>query len=123
MPFIVSVWYGSSKPNPADDFLLPFVNEMTELTENGLVINGHHISIKTRSFICDTPARSLLKGEYHACSSIYRIFHSFNTNSVQITFLKELYHLMHITDAKNVRLVANFSKNTKSCHTHTLIVQ
>lgn len=63
-PFIISVWYGSGKPKPANDFSSPFVEELIHLTNNGITIDGHHIEIKTRSSICDTPARSLLKGEH-----------------------------------------------------------
>lgn len=61
-PFIICVWYGSGKPNPANDFLSPFIEELIDLIKNGIIINGYRIAIKTRCFICDTPARSLLKG-------------------------------------------------------------
>lgn len=63
-PFIVSIWYGSGKPSPVNDFLMPFVNELKELLANGVKINNFFIEIKVRCFICDTPARSLVKGIY-----------------------------------------------------------
>lgn len=62
---MISIWYGCGKPVPVNDFLLPFVNELNDLLRNGIVINGHQITIKIRCFICDTPARSLLKGKYN----------------------------------------------------------
>lgn len=62
-PFIVSVWYGEGKPNPVNDFLSAFVIELNALITNGIVINGHKFLIKLGCFICDTPARCLIKGE------------------------------------------------------------
>lgn len=64
-PFIVCIWYGEGKPKPANDFLLPFVNELEDIIENGVTINNNIIKIKIRCFLCDTPARSLMKGTYH----------------------------------------------------------
>lgn len=58
----MSIWYGTGKPDPVNDFLRPFVNELKHLIANGISINGKKILIKIRCFICDTPARSLLKG-------------------------------------------------------------
>lgn len=63
-PFVISIWYGCGKPTPINDVLLPFVNEINDLLINGMVINGYQITIKIRCFVCDTPARSLLKGKY-----------------------------------------------------------
>lgn len=62
-PFIISVWYGEGKPTPVNDFLRAFVHELNDLIVNGIVINGYNIGIRVRCFICDTPARSLLKGK------------------------------------------------------------
>lgn len=63
-PFIVAIWYGQGKPQPVNDFLLPFVNELNDVLRSGIRINDHLIEIRTRAFICDTPARSLLKCMY-----------------------------------------------------------
>lgn len=60
-PFIVAIWYGQGKPEPVNDFLSPFVNEINEILANRIQINDNVIEIRTRAFICDTPARSLLK--------------------------------------------------------------
>lgn len=61
-PLVIAIWCGDSKPNELNAFLRPFVTELEELLQNGLSINGHHITIKVRCFICDTPARALIKG-------------------------------------------------------------
>lgn len=58
----ISVWCGESKPKNLNDFLRPFVTELHNLLLDGLRINQKQISIKIRAFICDTPARSFIKG-------------------------------------------------------------
>lgn len=76
-PFIVSVWYGHGKPEPANDFLSSFVNGVNELLSNGISVNGHTLKIKVRCFICDTPARSLVKG-MRCYINFKHIFKQFN---------------------------------------------
>lgn len=76
-PFAVSIWFGEGKPKPVNDFLFSFVNELNQIIANGIVINGYKIKIKVRCFICDTPARSLLKGTYHLVV-ILKKFNSFD---------------------------------------------
>lgn len=64
-PIVVSVWCGESKPNDLNEYLRSFVNEMECLLSNGLTINGNKIVISIRCFICDTPARAYIKGEFN----------------------------------------------------------
>lgn len=59
---VIAIWCGESKPTELNDYLRPLVDELNGLLSNGISINNHHIIIKCRSFICDTPARSYLKG-------------------------------------------------------------
>lgn len=61
-PMVISVWCGESKPSDLNDFLRPFITELNGLLLNGIIINEKLISIKVRAFICDTPARSFIKG-------------------------------------------------------------
>lgn len=61
-PLVVSIWCGPTKPNNLTEFLKPFVNELKEVLRYGITENGHHINISIRCFLCDTPARSFLKG-------------------------------------------------------------
>lgn len=59
---VVSVWCGDSKPSSLNDYLEPFVRELDDLMENGLIVNGRQIVILFRCFIADTPARAFIKG-------------------------------------------------------------
>lgn len=68
-PFVVSIWYGMSKPSSVEEFLYLFIQEMKHLIQNGLNINSHLVTIRIRCFICDTPARAFLKGKNKLSSS------------------------------------------------------
>ncbi|XP_030756023.1 uncharacterized protein LOC115882241 isoform X2 [Sitophilus oryzae] len=59
-PFAVAIYYGTGKP-PLNDFFSEFVNEVLELYQNHLQVNGKTIKVKCMSFCCDTPARSYVK--------------------------------------------------------------
>lgn len=61
-PQVIGIFYGESKPKDASSYLNPFVEELLRLLDTGLDINSHHIAIKIRCFICDTPARAFIKG-------------------------------------------------------------
>lgn len=67
-PMIIGVYSGKSKPCDINLFLKPFVDEMEEVLKNGVQINGHTISVSIRCFICDSPARSFVKGIIFGCS-------------------------------------------------------
>lgn len=68
-PMIISIWCGIHKPNSLDEYLTPFVNELNSLLENGVTVNGFVISISVCCFICDSPARAFLKGDYNSRNS------------------------------------------------------
>lgn len=66
----VGVFYGENKPNNANDFIKPFVDEAISLCKDGLKDSNVNISIA--AFICDAPAKSFifsLKGHtgYNSC--------------------------------------------------------
>lgn len=61
-PMVVGMYCGESKPPSAEEFLRPFVNELKEIVQNGISINGNSINVFIRCFICDSPARSFIKG-------------------------------------------------------------
>lgn len=63
-PLVIGIWSGIGKPNDLTNFLQPLVNELNEVTLNGVMINCYRIDIIVRCFLCDSPARSFLKGEY-----------------------------------------------------------
>lgn len=61
-PIVIAIWCGNGKPTVLNDFLDPFVNELNEILENGILINNYQITVSIRCFICDTPARAYIKG-------------------------------------------------------------
>ncbi|KAM7300543.1 uncharacterized protein ISCGN_016155 [Ixodes scapularis] len=72
-PFIVGLFYGQSKPPDANDFLHDFVQELSELLQEGVCINGTKIALRVGAFICDAPAKSFIlciKGHtgYYSCT-------------------------------------------------------
>lgn len=73
-PFLVGLYYGHSKPNSSEEFLRKFINEMKDLTKNGIIVgkNNANVIVRIRCFICDAPARAFLKGikghnSYYGC--------------------------------------------------------
>lgn len=61
VPFPVSVYMGSEKPQNLEIFLKEFVTEMNNLQKNGIVLNEKRYEVRMNSFILDTPARALVK--------------------------------------------------------------
>lgn len=61
-PMIIGIWSGVGKPNNLTEFLQPLVTDINETVRNGIKINGYQIEVCVRCFICDSPARSFLKG-------------------------------------------------------------
>lgn len=59
-PFPVGIFYGTSKPNPLKIYLEDLVNELKEVQQTGIDLNGMHFTVKFR-FICDAPARAFVK--------------------------------------------------------------
>lgn len=62
-PMAAAVYYGHGKP-PLNEFMSPFIAEINYLIETGLVINMQPIKLRILCWICDTPARSYIKGKY-----------------------------------------------------------
>lgn len=60
-PFAVCLFYGPKKPTPVEDYLGQFLDEIATLRANGLEYNGSMYSVQLHSFICDAPARQMLK--------------------------------------------------------------
>ncbi|EZA52816.1 hypothetical protein X777_08139, partial [Ooceraea biroi] len=60
-PFTVALYSRTHKPKNRDQYLNKFINELNKLLCEGLIIGETQVSIKIKSFICDTPARSYLK--------------------------------------------------------------
>lgn len=61
-PMVIAIWCGHGKPTELNEFLGPFVDELSDILENHIHINFHRITVFARCFICDTPARAYIKG-------------------------------------------------------------
>lgn len=55
--FVVGAYHGSSKPSVFSDFLMPFVDEVKQITSN-FEYNGCSVIVKIRCIVCDAPARN-----------------------------------------------------------------
>lgn len=60
----VGIWSGNGKPSNLNEYLRPLIEDIGAVTKAGIVINGYRLDVKIRSFLCDAPARSFLKGFY-----------------------------------------------------------
>ncbi|XP_065673588.1 uncharacterized protein LOC136090675 isoform X2 [Hydra vulgaris] len=70
-PFLIGMYCGSIKPK-CHLFLKDFSDELKMLTSSPFVVNDKSYMVQIYAFICDAPARSLLKGivnhtGYHSC--------------------------------------------------------
>ncbi|XP_047146070.1 uncharacterized protein LOC105843291 [Hydra vulgaris] len=64
-PFVVALFCGLQKPDSLE-FLEDFTIELKNLMANGIIDNnGKIIQVKTKYFICDAPAKALIKGTVH----------------------------------------------------------
>jgi hypothetical protein len=71
-PFTIGVYAGSQKPSNLDEFLADFVEELKGLQTDGVVLGNHTYYVAVHSFVCDAPARAMLKqiklhSGYNAC--------------------------------------------------------
>jgi len=70
--FLIGCYFGKTKPADANQFLRQFVEEISNLINNGITYNETIFSISIHSIICDAPAKSfitLTKGHtgYFSC--------------------------------------------------------
>ena len=61
-PFEISIHCDNHEPEDVFSYLEPFMEEMREIRQNGLVINGEEYEVKIFSISCDTPARKKMNG-------------------------------------------------------------
>lgn len=68
-PIVVGIYEGKSKPSELNLYLNPFVKEMKQignsLTITTLTGEQKTIEVTIRAFICDSPARALIKGDVY----------------------------------------------------------
>lgn len=60
-PFIISMFYGDSKPFSARNYFSDCVDELNQLGAEGITIKGVHYTFHFKAFVGDTPARAFLK--------------------------------------------------------------
>lgn len=60
LPFVVGIYYGKKKPTSLH-FLNPFVEEAQRLESEGVLFEGRRLPFKISTFICDAPARALIR--------------------------------------------------------------
>lgn len=75
-PMVIGVFYGKTKPKKVEEYLGPFAEELATILQSGVEINGFKLTIQLRAFICDSPARSFIKGTF----IFYTIFEILTTN-------------------------------------------
>lgn len=61
-PMVIGMFYGHSKPSRVEEYLKPFVDELVHILNQGIFIGEYKLNVKVRAFICDSPARSFIKG-------------------------------------------------------------
>jgi len=61
-PIVIAVYYGESK-SPLQLYLKQFVHELNEILRDGLLINLQKVTVGVKCFVCDTQARSYIKGK------------------------------------------------------------
>ena len=60
-PFVVSLFYGHSKPDDVNELLNDLLLELKELENKDIIVNDDTFKLKFRAFICDAPARQMIK--------------------------------------------------------------
>lgn len=60
-PFVIGIFCGKSKPASVQEFLHDFVQEMSVLMTDGIELNDSQFAVTVHSFVCDTPARAMVK--------------------------------------------------------------
>lgn len=71
-PFPIAIYSGNKKPDNVQKFLEDFIAEMNILHENGIKVGDRVLQVCIKAFVCDTPARALMKcakghGGYWSC--------------------------------------------------------
>ena len=130
-PFVCGLFLGRQKP--PIKFLDQFALEMINLMDNGLEYNNHHCRVHIHSFVCDTPARCLIKqtklysgyqgcdkcsqnGLYDGRMTFPEIGHALRTNE---TFRQREHPQHHIGDSPledlNIDMCAKFPIDYMHC--------
>lgn len=67
-PIIIGIYCGMTKPKVLNEYLRQFVDDLKGLLQKGILIDAKtHVKVAIHCFICDTPARSFVKGKFLKC--------------------------------------------------------
>jgi hypothetical protein len=71
-PFVIGLYYGTSKPNSANVYLDALIEELCQLEKHGIIIDGKQFCVRVSCIIADAPARSFIKcvkshNSYYSC--------------------------------------------------------
>ena len=71
-PFIVALYCGVGKPSGVEAYVENFLEEYERLSNEGIKYYGKTLKVNIMAFVCDAPARCMLKGikghtSYNAC--------------------------------------------------------
>ena len=60
-PSVMGIFYGKGKPEPLEDYLEDFIEEMLQLREEGIKLLGKHYNVALRFILADALGRAYLK--------------------------------------------------------------
>lgn len=89
-PFIVALYYGSSKPDSVEEFLRDFLEELQQLIQNGVSFHNLVHTVTVKAIICDAQARSFLKcikshSSLHGCERCVAVAQTIEGRVVYLT--------------------------------------
>jgi len=72
--FPIGIYHGFKKPPSIEEFLMPFISDLTVVLCQGLLIKGTKFKVEISNIVCDAPAKAFLlnvKGHntYFRCTS------------------------------------------------------
>ncbi|KYM94060.1 hypothetical protein ALC62_15321, partial [Cyphomyrmex costatus] len=98
--FMIGVYHGNEKPADVNDFLKYFVDEMKDLCENGINIQGRNIPCRLEALI-QTNSQSIKKVIYSHFTCVYKNVIGYIKLTI-ITFMYKLYICyIHNINCKN----------------------
>ncbi|XP_052129192.1 uncharacterized protein LOC127750764 [Frankliniella occidentalis] len=60
-PVVIGIFYGRGKPTPIRRYLQDLIDNIQELSQNGVVIGNRRFEVSVRCFICDALGRAYLR--------------------------------------------------------------
>jgi hypothetical protein len=108
-PFPMAIYAGKEKPTNLNKYFKKFIEELSSLLRNEIMINDRAFNVYVDCFICDRLARSLIKciknhGGYYACEQVRFLERGIQvalfTNSLVVP--RELINVFEIKNNLNI---------------------